>query len=348
MTEISSQREKVLRQVLALYPCTPLRITQIKGGFVNQTYLIETKQGRFVLRSSSAEKTLAHLNFEISILRYLQTHNFSLTAHIIKNKKGGYYIKAKRNLYILQSCLPGRGVASWLDLKGLTLPRLRSYFAATAKFSGAIRGFKGRGPLSAKNIGQIAATAHSQFDTYMRPMPSSPGKRLLLEKKNELKAFFSETVRLLETSNYKTQPRQIVHFDLQPGNFHFTGNAVVGLFDFDWARTDSRLVDLAATICQSCYHDRGPKAGLYKPSYIQAGLVAYLKAWREKKPADIQNLVQLMPAIQRAYDTYQFLFIMEWYGKNLRAPQALKLLRQFINLQLANDHARIFEQALSK
>jgi|GEM_PF-3905884 hypothetical protein len=52
--------------------------------------------------------------------------------------------------------------------------------------------------------------------------------------------------------------------------------------------------------------------------------------------------MKLLVAIQRAYNTFQFLFTAEWYGKNSRAPRAKSILSLFVNMLLKNDYDDLF------
>ena len=76
-------------------------------------------------------------------------------------------------------------------------------------------------------------------------------------------------------NDYQQLAKQIVHYDIHPGNVNFSENNVTGLFDFDWVRFDNRYADLAATIAQSCWEYGGQKTGIFNKTRIQLGLQHY-------------------------------------------------------------------------
>ncbi|MGE0252598.1 MAG: phosphotransferase [Dongiaceae bacterium] len=327
-----------LYKVLARYGLTRVTgISQSTAGFENKTFLVKLPKGRVILRESQKGKDIAHLNLEAALLDYLR--DFPLTPTPLPNLAGELITVVHGGYYLLQNCLPGKTIANWNRLDNFTLPRLKDFFGTSAKFTRAAQGFKAKPLKNYPSVMECAALAEKNFDKRLKAIPPSPGKTKILAAEKKLRHFMRVTLNEMEKSGYADLPRQIVHFDIHPGNVNFAGNKVVGLFDFDWARFDCRLSDLAATISQSCYF-YGP--GLYRKDRIQAGLQSYRKTYG-KSEFKIRDENYFLRLALQAYNIYQFGWAMDWYAKNWRKKASILPPQNFLHLLIANDYKALLE-----
>ena len=79
---------------------------------------------------------------------------------------------------------------------------------------------------------------------------------------------FDEICRIAESivitdEDAKEMPFLTIHNDFHPGNFKYNGDEVTGMFDFDWAKVDMRLFEIAFA-CTYCFNYWDPdKNGVF-------------------------------------------------------------------------------------
>jgi len=312
-------------------------------GFVNKTYVVESEGSKFVLRKSSKEKKLDHLLLEIELLKFFKSKGYKLSAQVIPNKNGEDITEEDGSYYILLTFVPGELKASTIDLENMTFGMLRSFFRASANFTKVVQGFVPSREYDHGNkpITEILSGGRKRFHELLDNMPNSKGREFIVLKSKSLLSFLAETKLGLEKLGYEKLPKQLVHFDIHPGNIHFEGENVVGIFDFDWIRFDSRIVDLAGTIGQSCYVYGGKNSGVYVKEKIQEGLRAYREEYGESE-FSLEKETKLVKETLKAYMFFQALWVMNWYSKNYDEKRELDILKHFVNTCLINDYETLF------
>lgn len=341
--DILAKEEKRLRPVLKLYFSLSNypKIFSNTIGFINRTYLVERGSHKFILRESNLLKTATDLKFETGVLRYLEHKRFPLTARVIPDVSGRDVVRHGGHFYMLQSFLPGRVSASWRDLKNFTLPMLKETFRVSADFAKAVRGFSPKAPGGHPPVDFYIKNWPRLFQISFRRIRERKGKLALQQALSAIGTLMDHTVTECCSIRYSSLSKQLVHFDLHPGNFHFSRGKIVGLFDFDWARLDNRLADLAATISQSCYHYGGSHHGVYRHDRVRAGIETYRRTYgkSEYTPA-LEDRILRTALI--GYNFFQLLVIMDWYATHSREPDSRAYLDLFINLLTRNDYEKLF------
>ncbi len=218
---------------------------------------------------------------------------------------------------------------------------LENFFCQSAEFTRAVTSFKPSKEY--KNIPLISYVRDGEtlFHSFIKKVPISAGRTLLAAQGVPLVDFLKRIKREFESVRYENLPQQLVHFDLHPGNVHFDGNRVVGLFDFDWVRFDCRITDIAATIGQSCYIYGGEQSGLYVKERITSGLKAYRKVYGESEFTEVAENRLVRVALQ-GYMFFQLLWAINWYAENSDNGEGLYVLKHFINVCLINDYEKLF------
>jgi len=245
---------KDLERILKVLKCYDFKvgkhaITQNTLANVNKIFLIKTDAKKYILRESNPVTALFHLRFEADILDYLAKKKFHLTPRLLLNTRGDLITYFEKKYYSLQEFLPGEVKESVSNLIRFNDAKLVSFFMVSAGFTRSVQGFKGKIPRDNKSLYFYAKNGITILHSLIHKVPSTPIRKLLHENQNLLEGFISDLLREMKMNRYDEQPKQVVHFDIHPGNVNYLGDKVSGLFDFDWARWDCRLTDLACMEC---------------------------------------------------------------------------------------------------
>lgn len=305
-------------------------------AFVNQVYLIESKTERYILRESRRETDFKHLLLEVDLLNYLQKKRFPLSPQIIHNDNNQYVTCRDKVYYIMQTCLPGETKANWDNLDLFTINKLKSFFRSSALFTRAVQNYQPYLKVKNQTLLDIVKTALIDFRQIVKEIRKSQGHKLILKNQRTIQNFIINTQKDLLKSHYNDLPRQLIHFDFHPGNVNFIKDQVSGIFDYDWARFDSRITDLAGTIAQSCYYWGGLKGGLYRKERIKAGLRAYRQEYG-KSEFNFKEENYLIKITLKGYLVFQLLFTLSEYAANIKSRRHLATLEHFCKLILIND-----------
>jgi homoserine kinase type II len=80
---------------------------------------------------------------------------------------------------------------------------------------------------------------------------------------------------------YAMMPHVVIHGDYHPGNLKFHDGKVVGVFDFDWAKIDTRCFDVALAVNYFCMSWEGSKDGELLLDRVRIFLNAYQQALKD-------------------------------------------------------------------
>lgn len=335
--------KKEIINVLAIYGLLEknIKVVENTNGFVNKTYIIIFGKNKFVLRKSNPSTKYNHIKLEVDLLNYLHKQNFNLTPQVLLNLDGQNITKFNNSFFILQTFVFGETKASWNDLAKLNAKMLRSFFATVANFSKVVEKFNFKSGIKNKPVWYYVKNANKILNDSLMMVADSDTKKYLLKNKTTISNFILKTRKEFVEAKYDSLPKQIVHFDWHPGNVHFKNNKVVGLFDFDWARWDSRITDLAAAIGQSCYYYGGKCDGLYRKDRIKIGVESYRQTYGQSK-IGWQKENGLIKIALKGY----MLFLFFW-SVNLFVEQPTKennvVLKHFLNVLLLNDYDHLFD-----
>lgn len=342
LVALSPDEQHAVSVVLEEYtlPQGERRIFRNTVGFVNKTYIVEIGSEKFVLRRSSPQTTREHLEFEVEVFRYLAEQGFALSPHLVQNITNEYCTE-QNGWWLLQKFIPGEIRASWNDTACFEGEMLRDFFRASARFSKAARGFVPSKAYSNTALPDFPKNAEKLFAGVINDLKDSPGKTLLVERFPALCVLAKGTAEEFERLGWEKLPQQLVHFDIHPGNVHYEGDKVVGLFDFDWARMDNRIADLASTISQSCWIVGGADNGRYLKEKVADGLRAYREAYGRSEFSPEHERALLTAALP-AYLLFQLLWSTQYYREHYREGETEWVLRLNADACLRNDFDQLF------
>jgi homoserine kinase type II len=313
------------------------KVTQNTLANVNRIFFVQLGLKKFILRESNPSTKLSHLHFETDVLSHLFKKGFSLVPQPIQNKEGKLVTRDYGKYYSLQSFLPGKVTESVSNLVRFNDAKLINFFETSARFTKAVQDFKGKIPGDNRTLFYYAKNGAALFRSLSRKISYIPIKRLLDENKKFLGAFMQGALDEMVACKYNEQPKQVVHFDIHPGNVSYDGDKVSGLFDFDWARWDCRIADLACTMGQSCYTYKGKSVSKYNAAKIALGLKAYRAAYG-KSEYDLALENRLLRVAFKGYMLYQLFWIIGWYLEHLdKSEEGLRYIAFSINVLKLND-----------
>ena len=321
-----------------------ITIEQNSTGLVNNVYrvTIGSSKEKYILRESRRGTKKNHILLEVQVLEYLHKRGFGLTARIIKNDKEKYLVSHRNTFYTLQDYLPGKAVGSWDNLKRFDTKKAKSFFEASTLFSKEVKGFNTDLRIKNVELADYVNGMTKEFNKRIGPLRKTALGSVFTRHEDEIRLFIKQTQAEFLEKKFGSLPKQIVHFDLHPGNVHYIGDTVSGIFDFDWIRFDHRSVDIAATIAQSCYYYGGVKDGIYRKDRIRKGLEDYRKKYG-RSGMKIKEENELIKTALKGYLLFQLIFNIDEYLANQSSPKLRYAMKHFLRLIVINDFELLFD-----
>lgn len=331
--QLSIEEKREIGEVLQEYGFAKKssRMTRNTVGLVNDTFMVECDNIKYVLRRLNRNIALSQLAFEVEVLRYLETRKYELSPRIVLNSRKEYLTYHDGYTYMLQSFISGETLATMDNIGRFNGNSLKKFFGAIAVFSKITHDFTPAGayprhalseyprmvPMFLKDVdGHLPACAKSDFEKHKR----------------DLIDFSSKVLAELVALDYDNLPKQLVHFDFHPGNVRYRGEEIVGIFDYDTARFDCRLSELAAAIAMSCHSRRG---GALLRRKVKEGVAAYRAVYGPSEfDRNLEN--HLLTAATEACVLAQTLWAIDWYCENYQRDNAQTVLGHWLNLCARN------------
>lgn len=308
----------------------------------NKIFLVENNKNKLVLRKSNKSKVLKHLELEVKILQHLHKNGFGLTPYIIPNTNNSLITICNNKYYILENLLPGGVKAGVNNLTQFNNRKLTSLFESLAKFTKEVENFDNPIPKDNKPLFYYLKNGKKLFTNLLTKVKSNTIKKLLIDNTGFINNFIKETERQLIKVSYDKLKKQIIHFDLHPGNVNYVKDKITGIFDFDWVRYDNRLTDLACTLGQSCYAYKGKRRALYNKAKLQLGLKTYRKVYGKSEMETVKE-DQILQAVLRGYMFFQLLWIVEWSLNDPNNTKSHEYIQFSIDVLKLNNFGRLFD-----
>jgi homoserine kinase type II len=308
-------------------------------GFVNTSYAIVTlrdgQERRYFLRRYKIGIREEELQFEHSLIDHLVNQQFSCVARIMRARSGGSYLKWKSGSgfspdeYIaIFQFLPGEDRYTWVNPACSETETVQAA-EFLARYHNAVSGFKPLGQRSeAKIMDLLPAIAHTIASVQQRSKHTA-FDQILAKYSASVLANLEKVRSRLEALGPARLPELVVHCDYHPGNLKFQEGEIVGLFDFDWSKTDLRLFDLALAIWYFCTGWEGETDGQLRLEQAARFLQAYQRTVQSLpgigslNPAELQALPDMLAASN--------LYILNWtvvdyYQKEVEVEEYLQYL----------------------
>ncbi len=262
-----------------------LRVEQILGGYTNLSFavVVATPQGeqRFFVRKYNRLNTEREVRFEHALVNHISGKGFHIAAQVFPSKSGRTYVSREETIdgervtriFAVYEMLVGEDKYTWISNR-LTDKEFENGARVLARFHALAHDFD-PGDLAREQppIMDFVRRFPAIFEAYAAQTRGTAFDEYYLAK---LPAILEAVRRgaLLE-DGLKGMPRVPVHCDYHPGNLKWVDEQGVGLFDFDWAKLDYRLFDVAQGIVYFCSSWEGPddgdirldKAGIFVRAY---------------------------------------------------------------------------------
>lgn len=192
--------------------------------------------------------------FEHAVIDHLLKQQVCQVARVHKTKSGESFFSRQPEdpsqlavYYAIFDFLEGEDRYTWID-PALSSAEIQDAAAVLAKFHHAVAGFDPPGrrmepdilallPQITQNLQLVNTRSKgTQFDAYLVQNLES-----LLDGCSAMQTYCSQV-------DWSAAPRMVIHCDYHPGNLKFSGQQVVGLFDFDWSKIDLRCFDVGLAI----------------------------------------------------------------------------------------------------
>lgn len=264
--------EDVIKAVENNYDCGKiLSLTRLTGGLNNDSWCgIAEKDGvktKYFVRVWAKRKEDYEIIYESGLMQHLKKKGMKTNAQFITSKTGTLYVPIYlepdvRQYLVLQEWLGGKDAYFWAE-SSPTPKAIRSAIHAAAQLHGYAddynppEGIRCKEPIFREQLKHHADdfvfwTTELSKDHFKQHI-----SQYLMTQLVYIKQIINRTNELWE--NPDDLPVCNIHTDLHMGNFKFVNDEVTAFFDFDWAKRDVRLYDVAmacVTFCTSWYYDR--------------------------------------------------------------------------------------------
>lgn len=248
-------------------------VYQIFGGYVNTTFGIYTmKDGErqtWLFRMYKKNKNEDSLKFEHHMLRHAKENGFTFGAAPIDNNEGGTYCfqmvetseGADKFCFAVFNFIAGDVLYDWMPNwaeAGLADITIESGAQCSAQFHSAGANFDPQG-LHGDNImdssdstgNDLAHTYPARIERYKEQYAEAGLDSPFTEFVASTKELYEEMCEkcYIPPEDYAQMQINPCHCDGHGGNFKYAPDGrVVGSFDYDMSKVDSRLFDLAVSI----------------------------------------------------------------------------------------------------
>ncbi|MEI6448654.1 MAG: phosphotransferase [Actinomycetes bacterium] len=297
-----------------------VRAERIFGGYCNASFAVWTRRAdgehKYFARKYNPAITEREVRFEHALLTYVADHGFELASQVFLTRGGSTFVTrdevvdgdTKTLFFAVFTMLEGEDKYSWIKNR-LTDRELDSGARVLAGFHHAAYGFQ-PDDLAREQppIMEFARTWAESWKGLVAGGGDTACDRFLRERLSRILEVVAKGVDV--ESQLEGLPVNPVHCDYHPGNLKWVDEQGVGLFDFDWAKLDYRLFDVAQGIAYFCTSWEEPHRGrlrLDKAAVFARGYQDEAARWAEPGPMSARELAVLPRMIACAN-----LYIFNW------------------------------------
>lgn len=219
------------------------KVQPTNQGTVNTTFFVETQTGKYVLKLYNDSITTAQIEYEHSLLAYLQLCNLSFVVPTpIPTSLGETLVTVKQDNSMLRVALLPFIAGNSSDRQNIAHTYAISQTLGELHHALAEFDFEGK-------MAQLPAWGDLN---HIHPLVKDPFEipkllKLTLQQQHRLVKTFTEVIEVAPNL-YKILPVQTTHADYLSPNVMLLENRVVGVLDFEFATFDLRLMDYVAAL----------------------------------------------------------------------------------------------------
>jgi len=297
-----------------------VRVERIFGGYCNASFGVWTRAGDgehlYFVRKYNPAITEREVLFEHALLTHIDREGFGLASHVYPTRSGATFVTRDEVVdgvdttffFAVFTMLTGEDKYTWLENR-LTDKEFDSGARVLARFHHAGAAFD-PGDLARAQppIVEFVPTWAEDWPQLIAAGGDSACDRYLREKLPAILAVVAKGAEI--ETGIEGMPICATHCDYHPGNLKWVDEQGVGLFDFDWAKLDYRLFDVAQGICYFCTSWEGPDKGTLRLDKAEVFLRGYqdeAARWERPGRMSAEELTLLPRMIADAN-----LYILNW------------------------------------
>ena len=329
--------EAILNKVLELYDIGKNVIEA--GTLRDNVFLIRTDKGSFVFKKPRYRNNDGLVGYEASIVGALEGAGMR-ASRILPARSGNYTSEIGGDKYVLYEYLPGRSL-HWGEVDGVDL---EASAATLAKIHDVLKDFHPAGREYHQNelppvIGifnmneRLEKLERLLIELRRRGPPYSNVEKLCFDNLQNLQHNIETIRRNITPAVVDRLPQTIIHGDYHQDNlvFYARGRAKPAVVDWEYARKDARVRDLANG-CITESHTDGTSLGAEK---IRKFIAAYQA--NTNTPLTPDEL-SILPDIYRLWYLEIILLNLEMYNDNTLYPNARRVVTEQVeNLKLIDS-----------
>jgi homoserine kinase type II len=280
-----------IEQILTHYDLGTLhQAMTTEQGNVNETVVIQTDAGQFVLRHNRPPQRERLLRYRHTLMTCLHTHGFALP-RLIPTRDGETLLQLDRGWYEIQEFIAGE------DYDPDRFAQVASIGTILARYHTVVRACPAPAQESqpryspARILGLIERVMEADVMGDLLPSLSWYDLRI------------SQMRKTLSETQYAQLPHCVIHGDMHQNNLRFVDDEAIALLDYDQVAWDARLVDLVdalisfASVTAGIAHSpRGVFAGPLNLERAAALLQGYAAA-APLQPAEVAVLPTLLELV---------------------------------------------------
>lgn len=243
----------------------------LTGGLNNESWKgIFEKDGKeqtLFVRIYAARKEEYEVEYESGLMHHLKNKGMKTNAQFLKSRNGKlcepvFRIPGKRQFLALQEWLEGEDEYFWAESTP-TKEALMSAIDAVAQLHGYAYDYEPPEGVNCKEpIFQLQLKHHyADFEKWSKELYQDHFKQHIGQYMVSQLEYMDKVIKMTDKLWEKPDDLPVcnIHTDTHLGNFKFVDEQVTAIFDFDWAKKDVRLYDIAmavVTFCTSWFYDR--------------------------------------------------------------------------------------------
>jgi len=262
-----------------------LRVEQIFGGTENLSFGVVTGtadgEHRHFVRKYKYGTVEREIRYEHALVRHIREKGFELPARVFETRRGDTVVEREELLdgrrvarfFAAYEMLGGENTYTWTENR-CTDAEYEDAARILARFHEAASDFEPGGLYREQPpIMDYLATMPGTFRRYAASGTGTRYDQYLIDRLPGILAAIERGLTL--APELEGLPRCPTFCDYHPGNLKWRDERGVGLFDFDWAKLDYRVFDVAIGIVYFCTSWEGEDDGELRLGKADIFLRAY-------------------------------------------------------------------------
>ncbi len=312
-----------MERVLGYYELGELRNAQrIERGYVNENWIIDTTHGRYFLKHRHPDLRNRELILaQHALINHVRQSGFPAPA-ILPAASGETLLVLDDEFYEIQGYIEGA------PFEHARLAHFQAAAIMLGRYHDCVRGFA---PLALCHMG----------DLYDPPILTTNLTRLKEVWTRDRDPALAEIVRQLESHEadlrsrfalHDQLPYLVIHGDYHADNLLFDGDRIVGVVDYDKARWQPRIVELAEVLIYFASSRPGHLKHLVYPGFLEWDkFTSFLHNYAYAQAVSLREQeVRALPDYIRCI--WLSISLQRLLEKGHRPPEALEALREVLSL----------------